>query len=367
MPKQTGALWFAGLAALGCVAAPGLRAQYAAPPTTYSVTQINGMFGTPVTMQIYRDGSRAVYDHIQQNGTNTRSIYDLQAHTNYSWDMANPQNGCSAGTYSGDWGDPFNASDVTNLTKTGAKQLGNETVNGFSAKVIEAVDPKSNIKVKVWLETKYGMVVKADMTPPGGGATTTIVETKQLSFAKPNPSLFVLPEPCAKAGPPVHVPTPVERVASETGGSAADFVDAASGAGSPTSCAMLLRFVAAGSMKPLSNFQVALDLNVDFDHPARYVMGGSPSGRTVFSGGHLKEYTAQVQNGVLRVDNVPDHFDMEITFNGGNSGASSALLYRHCAGPQTAMLFVVKNPDKPSDGADWVWVKSGKFATVAGH
>jgi hypothetical protein len=55
------------------------------------VTQINGMFGAPVTMQIYRDGSKAVIDHIQQNGTHTRSLYDLQAHTNYSWDMANPR------------------------------------------------------------------------------------------------------------------------------------------------------------------------------------------------------------------------------------------------------------------------------------
>jgi hypothetical protein len=40
------------------------------------------------------------------------------------------------------------------------------------------------------------------------------------------------------------------------------------------------------------------------------------------------------------------------------------MLYRKCAGSQTVLLFVAKNPDKVSDGADWMWVKAGKLATV---
>jgi len=64
---------------------------------------------------------------------------------------------------------------------------------------------------------------------------------------------------------------------------------------------------------------------------------------------------------------VPAVFDVEITFAGGNKGASSALIYRHCSGPQTVFLFVVKNPNQISDGADFLWVKSGKFATIAAH
>jgi hypothetical protein len=112
---------------------------------------------------------------------------------------------------------------------------------------------------------------------------------------------------------------------------------------------------------------VALDLAYDQNNPPHYVMGGSPSGRTVYSGGHLKEYTADIHNGVLRVDNIPASFDLELTFGGGNKGASSALLYRKCSGPQTVLLFVVKNPNKVSDGADYIWVKSGKFATVPAH
>jgi len=41
---------------------------------------------------------------------------------------------------------------------------------------------------------------------------------------------------------------------------------------------------------------------------------------------------------------------------------SSSLVYRHCAGPETVLLYVVQNPDKISDGGDWMWVKSGQYA-----
>jgi hypothetical protein len=338
-----------------------MLAQYAAAPTAYSVTQINGMFGTPVTMQVYRDGSKAVIDQTNQ-GRHTRTFYDLQAHTNYSWDVANPAKGCSSGEFSGDWGDPFSVSDVDELMRSAAKPPGRDTINGFGAEVFEAVDPKTHISVKVWREPKHGLVIRADMTPPGG-PTSTIIETKQFSAGKPATSLFTLPEPCVKAGPPVHVPTPAERFAAETGDDGANFVEATTGPGSPNSCTMMLRVVRAGSMEPLTDFQIALDLNVDFDHPAHYVMGESASGRTTFSGGGLKEYTAQMRNGALRVEDVPEHFDVEMTF--GRAGASSALIYRKCARPQTVLLLVVKNPDKLSDGADWMWVKSGKFASVA--
>jgi hypothetical protein len=357
MSKHGRNLWFA-VAAIAAVAAPHLRAQYAPPPTTYSVTQINSLMSGPLPYQIYRDGTKAVIDHPDRH---VRSLYDLQTHTNHSWDTQHPENGCSAGNFSGDWGDPFETSDVDDLLKSATKPPGSETVNGFATKVIEATDPKTNIKLKVWRETKYGLVIKAEMTQPGA-PTATIVETKQFSTAKPSASLFVLPAGC---GPPP--PTAAQRFATETGDDAANFVEATSGPGSPNSCTMLIRFVAAGSMQTLSNFQVALDLGFDPGNPPHYVMGGSPSGRTVFSGGSLREYTGEIRNGVLRIDNVPSVFDLEMTFAGGNQGASSAVLYRKCAGPQTVLLFVLKNPGKVSDGADWMWVKSGKFATVPAH
>ena len=361
MSKHTRNLRYFCLAAgaFTAVAAPCLRAQFTIAPTAYTVTQVSGI-GGPVRQVINRDGNLVAIDYPDSH---TRSLYDLQAQTTNSWSLENPAAGCSAGTFSGDWGDPFQANGVDDLLKT-ATSPGNETVNGFATKVYEATDAKSKLKFKVWREAKYGMIIKAQMTPPGG-ATTTVVDTRQLSVAKPSAATFALPPGCAKAGPPP--PTAAQRFAADIGDDPANLVEATTGPGSPNSCTMLMRFVAAGTMKPLSDFQVALDLAFDPEHGPSYVMGGSPSGRTVFSGGHLKEYTAQIQNGVLRIDNVPSVFDIEITFAGGNKGASSAMLYRKCSSPQTVLLFVVKNADKISDGADWMWVKSGKFATAPAH
>jgi hypothetical protein len=92
-------------------------------------------------------------------------------------------------------------------------------------------------------------------------------------------------------------------------------------------------------------------------------MGVGADGHVRFSGGGLHEVTAQIRNGVLRIDNVPPQFDLETAF--GNAGSSSSLIYRHCFAPETVLLYVVKNPAKISDGGDWLWVKSGKYATVA--
>ena len=90
------------------------------------------------------------------------------------------------------------------------------------------------------------------------------------------------------------------------------------------------------------------------------MIGVGSAGHSTFSGGGLKEYTSQLRNGVLRLENVPDHFDLELSF--GTPGTSSSLVYRHCAGRETVLLYVVKNDDKISDGGDLMWVKSGKYA-----
>lgn len=361
MSKQNGVLGLAGVAILGGIAAPGVRAQYAPPPTSYSVTQVQSMMGPGVTMQIYRDGAKVVMENIH-GASHTRSLYDLQAHVNYTWDIATPGNGCSSGEFSGDWGDPFSAADVDQMVKSATKPPGSETVNGFSTKVYEAVDPQSKYQVKVWREPKYGMVIKAEMTPPGG-ATTTVIETKQFSLARPAATLFVLPATCA---PHVHVPTDAERFAAETGDNGANFEAASKGPGSPNSCTMVLRVVRAGTMEPVTKYQVALDLNIDLEHPPHQEFGVSSADHPAsFSGGAIKEYTSQLRNGILRVPNISMVFDLEFAF--GGAGMSGGYMYRHCSGPETVLLYVLKNPDKISEGGDWMWVKSGKFATVPAH
>jgi hypothetical protein len=364
MSKGNG-VWGIAAGAVAAMAAPVLWAQYAPSPTTYSVTQVQSMMGPPVTMQIYRDGSKVVMD-MEHEGYRTRSLYDLEAHVNYTWDITTPANGCSSGNSSGDWGDPFSLSDVNDIVKSATRPPGSETVDGFATKVYEAVDPMSKYKVKAWREVKYGLVIKAEVTPPGGAATT-IVETKQFSLAKPAASLFVMPATCA---PPVHVPTAAERYAAETGDSGENFEDPSKGPGSPDSCTMVVRVVRAGIMgqvmEPVTKYQVALDLNIDFDHPPHHDIGVSSAGHpATFSGGGIREYTSQLQNGVLRVPNISTAFDMEFAF--GDAGMSGGYFYRHCSGPETVFLYVLKNPDKISEGGDWMWVKSGKFATVPAH
>ena len=75
-----------------------------------------------------------------------------------------------------------------------------------------------------------------------------------------------------------------------------------------------------------------------------------------FSGGGLREETAQLQNGVLRIENAQPRFQMELALGVGKYG--SAQIYRQCFAPETVLLYVV--PAKPSDFPYWLWVKRAK-------
>ncbi len=344
-----------------------LEAQTTTAPTVYSVTETNSMFGAKVEMKVYRNGSKAVIDHIvAANGkggkaTHTRTVYDLQSHQNFTWDATDSAAACGGGTFSGDWGDPFagSADMSADLAKQNAKQVGTETLHGFATKVYEATVPGA--KAKVWMETKSNLVVKLQMIPPTG-EPQTMLEITELSLAPPPASVFTLNSSCAAVAAAPRVPTESDRIAAETGGNAQDFANAIMGPGSKNSCTVLFRIVRAGSMQPMVNgFQLALDPTFDLDHPAAHTIGVNNEGHSTFSGGGLHEVTSQLRNGVLRIENVPPQFDLELVFTKGES--SSALVYRQCVAPQTVLLYVVKNPDKLNDG-DWLWVKSGKYASV---
>jgi hypothetical protein len=362
MSKRQFVLLFAVVSVLGFTA-PEVRAQYAPTPDAYSVTEVNSMFGPAVHMQVYRDGSKAVIElsHDALPGgkpEHLRTLYDLQSHRNFTWDLLNKDVPCGGGTFSGDWGDPFAMSAEMNadLAKQHANPVGGATLNGIPTKVFETDSPQA--RAKAWVEEKYGLIIRLTMSPKTG-QPQTLVEVTQLSLAKPAASVFVLPPACAEAAKAPRVPTEAELIAAETGGNAQDFANANMPPPSKNSCTMLFKVVHAGTMEPMTTgFQVAIDTSVDVDHPAHYVMGLSSTGRSTFSGGGLHEVTGQMRNGVLQLENVPPQFDMELTF--GKGGASSALIYRQCFAPQTTLLLVVKNPDKLSDGARWLWRKSGK-------
>ncbi len=368
MQKLKLGMWITIAAWAAHLGAPRLNAQYASPPNAYSATVINSMFGGPVTLQIHRDGNRAVVDHITPapaggKESRSRSYYDLQSHKNVSWSLGEDVSGCGSGTFSGSWGDPFeDSADTTkeiadkHLTPTGA-----ETVNGFATKIMEFSEP-GPIKVKAWVDDQYGLVVKLQMTG-ADGKTQTLLEVTKLSVAPPAASVFTIPVACAGA---LSAPTEAERLATVTGDKAENFANAIMGPGSKASCSVALRIVKAGSMEPVtSGIQVAVDRSVDLQHPASYQTGISKEGHYTYSGGGIQELTAQMRNGVLRMDNVPAQMQVDVAF--GNGGDASALIYRQCVAPVTVLMLVVKNPRNLSDGpADWLWVKSGKYATVPG-
>ena len=333
-----------------------LHGQYAPQPDTYTVVQLNSMMGTSATMKVYRDGSRAIVDNTGSSGP-VRSYYDLAAKKNISWNPNDTSIGCSTGTFGGSWGDPFEASADLNkeLAQKHTAPVGSETVNGFATKVYEVDLDGGAGKARAWVDTKYGLIIKLQM------AQTTILEIKQATFARPPADLFAIPSTCAAAAAAPPPPTEAERIAAETGGNAGDFVNAVTSPSSPNSCTVLVRVVRAGSMQPVTGgFQLAIDKTYDMDHPPHYVTGVSAEGRLTFSGGGITEVTAQLQQGAYRIDNAPKSFYLVAGF--GKGGEGDALIHRQCFGAQTVLLLVVKNPQKLSDGTDWLWVKSGKYA-----
>jgi hypothetical protein len=256
-------------------AAPLLHAQYAAPPTAYTITQTSVTTG-PATQIIYRNGAKAVLDVASAGDKPSvrRTVYDLQAHTSYSWDLS-PAPVCGSGNFTGDWGDPFiNSADANKDIASGpTTDAGPATIAGITVKGVEAAVAQQG-KAKIWVEPKYGLILKLVFFPTAGPAQT-MIEVKQVSFTAPPASVFIVPASCTLPGPTLPED---ERILAETGGpAAADFVNATTAPVSANSCTVLYRVVQARSMRPVTTgFQVAIDKTVDVNHPASYTMGKAP-------------------------------------------------------------------------------------------
>jgi hypothetical protein len=351
----------AAAAALGTMP---LAAQYAPVPDTYSVTQVNSMMGPSVITRVWRDGTKARVDYTtaaaQPGGkaTHIRTIYDMTAHTNTTWDPTAQAPECGTGTWGGDWGDPFTGSIELNkdIVQKHLQPVGTEMVNNVSTSVFND-DMGADGKAKVWVEPKYGLIMRAQFGP--APPLPTVLETQVLSFTKPPAGTFDIPAACKAAA---ALPSPEEKqIADETGEPASNFVKAISGPSTPQSCTVLLRMVQLKSMATVpGGYQIGIDRDVDEQHPADYAFGPDAHGKMIVSGGHLTEVTNQVKNGVLRIENAPPLFHVEIRVpNGGGMTG----IYRKCTGPVTTLLYMVTSLDHLTPG-DWLWVKSGK---QAGH
>ena len=355
------------LASLGVT----LGAQTAPAPTAYTVTETNSMAGPVTDKKIYRSGSNVVVDErtpapVAGGFTNEHTFYDLQKMQKYTWDPVNKATACVKAAFTGDWGDPFTGAGA--LASKGVKQVGTETLHGFTTKVYQT-DPTPNGNMKVWVDTKIHMIVKGVFTPPGA-PPMTMTEVTSVSLTPPPDSEFAIPANCHTmaelAATPVRTPGESEEIAALTGDNGDNYVNGIYGEGGATrnSCSMVVRVVRAGTMAPItSGFQVAVDLDVLTEPSPSYEIGLSYNGHTTFKGGGLHEITSPGHNGVFRVTNIPKKFRIDAVF--GEAGEATADIYRECFAPETVLLFVVKNPDKISDGGDWLWVKAGKYAAVA--
>ena len=302
-------------------------AQYAPPPLQYTVVQQYSLFGPDTTMTVYRDGSKAGMDIVHPD-THSRTVMDLQAHTNISWDATQSGAECGNSTFTGNWGDPFvqSAGIMDDLNKQHPTPAGIETVNGVSAKVSEFVMEGTTGKSKVWIDPKYGMIMRILMALPGG-APKVVFETTKMTFAVPPAAMFV---PACKAAAPM--PTDDDKIAAITGGPGSDYAFANKGEPTNGGCMILFHVVRAGSMTPVTGgFQVFVD------------------GKQV----------PVLPNGLTRLVNMPKQFNLDVRVP---SGGATAPISRQCNKPQTTLLMVAKDWDNLGKGTDYLWVKSGKFA-----
>jgi hypothetical protein len=115
-----------------------LGAQAPAAPTAYTVTVVNSLFGQGEWMKTSRLGSKVFVDQVSADkaadpkAPHVHTLSDLEKHRNVSWYWPDSSAGCSNGTFTGDWGDPFGSID--DLAGQVAKQVGTETVLGGLSK-----------------------------------------------------------------------------------------------------------------------------------------------------------------------------------------------------------------------------------------
>jgi hypothetical protein len=338
------------------------------PPTAYTITEsiTSPPFGS--TMTIYRSGSKVLADIFRpadsaSPASHTLNLIDIDAGKSWTWDPEAKPITCSAARFSGGFGDgdPYAMTDDLrkSIAKGELKPAGTEVVAGIPANIYSGI--ANGIAIKAWFDEKGGLVLRTMIGAPGA-ALQPLIDIKKISLTPPAPSLFTPPSACASVTPP---PTPEEVIASETGDSAANWVNAIHGPGSKNSCSILIHVVHAGTMAPLNRrYQVAIDTtyNQNDPTPPSYEFGVGNDGTATYKGGGLHEISNQVHNGLLRIDNPPAYFNLSMNVVTPGHGAGMSLIYRQCFAPVTNLYYVVSDPEDSTKLADWLYAKSGKYA-----
>ncbi len=367
---------FATLATLGTFAGP-LGAQTAAEPAAYTVTVNDFPAGATAVTKTYRLGSKVLVEQRGPRGevngsdltTHQRTLYDFATMKSLRWDPDHDSVPCERGIFtaadwrsgSGDdyWGDPFVGSD--RFEKEGAKQMGAETIHGFATRIW------ANDSVKVWVDTRTGLVMKLQMLMEGG--SLTIFRVTDVSLTPPPASVFEIPPNCVEFAVVPQVVTEAQRAhmaahRTEPPGAIGMLEwNALVGPASKNSCTMLFQAVGTGSNQPVTvKYQVAVDLTVATGPAPHYTVRLDGDGRATFSGGGLHEIAAEGPDGVFHVYNVPEEFVIDVEF--GDAGSASARIYRQCFATYTELKYLAGDPSRLERRGNWVWDKPGMYKTL---
>lgn len=185
---------------------PALATQYASPPAAYSLTDTNSL-ASPQTETFYRNGDMVATDSIfapavsrgvnMPHGEHIRAVYDLKNKRGWSWDPTDASTPCLS--QFGSWGNPFEwMSQVfgDDIAQLHPRKLGTDTVAGLKSQIMELSIPGQG-KAKIWVDEKYGLLMK--MTAAiADGKDETALEITHFSIAKPPASAFGVPARCPK-------------------------------------------------------------------------------------------------------------------------------------------------------------------------
>ena len=180
-------------------------------PTAYTIVEALPGRASQGTKTVYRSGTKVLVEYNRPSKTGlgpaTRSLalFDLKTGVSHTWDPAAKPAACTAATFGSQWGDPFEATAAirTSIAKGDLKPAGAATVIGIPVKIYAGETPQAAIKA--WVDEKDGLILRAEIGPPGG-SLQAIVDIRKFELGAPPASLFTLPPACASVKPPPIVP-----------------------------------------------------------------------------------------------------------------------------------------------------------------
>jgi hypothetical protein len=174
-------------------------AQSVTLPQTYAFTATSNMMG-PMTITVNRNGTKELIELAGSGGGyHLRVLYDFQANRIFTVDLNSKQ--CTTQQYVSPYApslhDPIGAAGETGSQAGALRAISRESVNGISARVVEAQLAEGQGKYRIWLEEKFGFPVKQTVFL-GSGPERLVFEMRKLSYAPPAAAMFAEPAGCTR-------------------------------------------------------------------------------------------------------------------------------------------------------------------------